>query len=667
MNRCFFPLFFLALFQVWISPLWGQRGGFPPGAESGERIEPEELEFRELGAAKIPNRAAFEKLSYKGREVGRDDYLADLEFVKFIIENPGADDVKIYFMNTKKYRAHPPYMNMVRIDMRGGAVRGALTYLPRIAAPNGEPGLYIFDFQPNDSYLFEEIQMFQNDLTKFMPILKGRVAFHPLPGNLDRYKSEKALYDASGVAVYLDEDLYQNIAYLPLNEAESFGRLRIMDDEIRPSPRDIVICRTLPNQMPRVAGVISEVRQTPLSHVNLRAIQDKTPNAFIRGALQNEQIQSLLGKLVRYQVASQGYRLREASQAEADRHFAKLRPARPQKPARDLSKTAIERLKNIQFEDASGFGVKTANLAAMRRFDFPPGTVPDGFGIPFHFYVEFMKHNRLDAAVNAILNSSDARNDRDLLRKKLKKLRDEIEKGDMPPWMSEALAAVQLSFPEGVSIRCRSSTNNEDLPGFSGAGLYDSFTHNPDEGHLSKSIQQVFASLWNFRAFDEREFYRIDHRLAAMGVLLHPNFKREKVNGVAVTDDVLYETHGNYYLNTQIGEDLVTNPEEFSTPEEMLLGWYAQDGHTVVRQSNQSPEGKTLLEESHLRELRHHLKEIHNRFAELYGRERDNPAFAMEIEYKITENGRLVIKQARPWVFSSSSQPPPPNRQANQD
>lgn len=668
MNRYFLLLFFLVLFPVWISPLLGQRGGFSPGEEPANLTEPDpkDLDF-EVGTARIPDRATFEELSYKGKDVGRDSYLADLQFVKFIIVNQGSANVKIYFMNTKNYRAHPHYMRDFGIGMQG-AVRGALTYLPRSAAPNREPGLYIFDFQPNDSYLFEEIQMFQDDLTKFMPILKGRVAFHPLPGNLDQYKSEKKLYDASDVAVYLDEDLYKNIAYLPLNPAVSFGRLRRMDDEIRPSPRDIVICRTLPNQMPRVAGVISEVRQTPLSHVNLRAIQDKTPNAFIRNASQNEQIQSLLGKLVRYQVTTQVYRLREASQAEVDRHFANLRPAKPQKPARDLSKTAIEPLKNIQFKDASSFGVKTANLAAMHRFDFPLGTVPDGFGIPFHFYVEFMRHNRLDAAVNAILDDPNTRNDRELLRKELKKLRDKIKKGNMPTWMNEAVASVQRSFPEGISIRCRSSTNNEDLPGFSGAGLYDSFTHNPDEGHLSKSIQQVFASLWNFRAFDEREFYRIDHKLAAMGVLLHPNFKREKANGVAVTEDVLYETQeteGNYYLNTQIGEDLVTNPSELSTPEEILLGWYAESGHTVVRQSNQAPKGKTLLEETHLRELRNHLKEIHNRFAELYGRKREDRDFAMEIEYKITESGKLVIKQARPWIFSTPAQPPP-NRQANQ-
>ena len=81
----------------------------------------------------------------------------------------------------------------------------------------------------------------------------------------------------------------------------------------------------------------------------------------------------------------------------------------------------------------------------------------------------------------------------------------------MPEWMWNNLRDLQESFPVGTSIRCRSSSNNEDLPGFSGAGLYDSKTQHPDEGHISKSVKQVFASTWNFRAFREREFHRIDH------------------------------------------------------------------------------------------------------------------------------------------------------------
>jgi phosphoenolpyruvate synthase/pyruvate phosphate dikinase len=221
----------------------------------------------------------------------------------------------------------------------------------------------------------------------------------------------------------------------------------------------------------------------------------------------------------------------------------------------------------------------------------------------------------------------------------------------MPDWMMERLAKLQAAFPEGQGIRCRSSTNNEDLPGFSGAGLYDSFTHKPSEGHLAKSIKQVFASLWNFRAFEERKFYRIDHFTTAMGVLVHPNFSDEAANGVAVTDDILYQTKDNYYLNTQVGEDLVTNPEANSVPEELLLNWWKPNEHKVMRQSSLAKGEGLLLSDKHLTQMNECLGKIHARFAKLYGKSLDDKKFAMEIEYKITKEGILSIKQARPWVY----------------
>ena len=107
----------------------------------------------------------------------------------------------------------------------------------------------------------------------------------------------------------------------------------------------------------------------------------------------------------------------------------------------------------------------------------------------------------------------------------LKDLRKAIKDADTPACITAALTAMHASYPEGQSLRYRSSTNNEDLPGFNGAGLYDSKTQHPEEtteDGISKSLKQVYASLWNFRAFTERDFYRVDHKAAAMGVLVHP-------------------------------------------------------------------------------------------------------------------------------------------------
>lgn len=150
----------------------------------------------------------------------------------------------------------------------------------------------------------------------------------------------------------------------------------------RSTVRDIVICKTLPNEMPRVPGVITGVRQTPRSHVNLRAIQDKFPNAFIAEAWANSSIAPLIGKYVYYKVNADGFEIREATFKEVETYFADLRTSKIQKPKRDFSITKVLPIDDIGLSDAAPFGVKTANVATLRTFGFPERTVPNGFGAP---------------------------------------------------------------------------------------------------------------------------------------------------------------------------------------------------------------------------------------------------------------------------------------------
>ena len=403
-----------------------------------------------------------------------------------------------------------------------------------------------------------------------------------------------------------------------------------MEPDDRPNPRAIVIYEALPNELPRVAGIISTVPQTPLSHVNLRAVQDGVPNSFIRDALDNTDIADLIDSYVHYTVTEEGWTLRAATPAEVDAHHAASRPAEAQTPQRDLLVKEITPLSEIGFEDWDTFGVKAANVAVLGTLDFPSGTipeggtvpiggtVPDGFAVPFYFYDEFMKYNDFYTRIETMLADSDFQSDFDTQESELKKLRKAIKKGETPEWMTEALEEMHAAYPEGQSLRYRSSTNNEDLPGFNGAGLYDSKTQDPEETEedgIDKSIKGVWASMWNFRAFTEREFHRIDHLAAAMGVLVHPNYSDELANGVAVSFDPFTSRECCYYVNTQIGEDLVTNPEAHSVPEEILL---RENGYNVLAISNLVEPGQLLMNDEQLDQLWKHLEVIHDHFAQLY-------------------------------------------------
>ena len=607
------------------------------------------------GAGVLPDRETVEALSFE-------DSSGTL-FLKFLLIDMDTDRPLVYFQNTERVRPHIAILDAVGLTGAGGLVHGAMIYDPELVAPDGSLGVYRYwlAYRYDDS--FSVVARTHTLLAASMPLLEDNLVLWIRNHALLDTQSDLPLYQASRINLVFDEDVFAETSYVALNPGEGYGLLRVREPDEHPHPRDVVIYEALPNELPRVAGIVSTVPQTPLSHVNLRAVQDGIPNAFIRDALDEPDIASLVGSYVRYEVTETGYSIRAATPAEVDAHYAASQPAQAQTPQRDFTVTAITPLSRVGFEDWTAFGVKAANVAVLRTLGFPEGTVPDGFAVPFYFYDKFMTDSGLYDDIKDMLAASDFQTDFDTQESELKKLRKAIKDAETPEWMTTALTTMHATFPVGISLRYRSSTNNEDLPGFNGAGLYDSKTQHPEETEedgIAKSLKQVYASLWNFRAFIERDFHRIDHLEAAMGVLVHPNYSDELVNGVAVSFDLAYSTDGSYYVNSQIGEDLVTNPDAHSVPEEILLNSYGT--HTVVAISNQVLQGQLLMSNDQLDQLRDHLTMIHDHFAVLYNPGPDEP-FAMEIEFKITSDNILAIKQARPWVFGIATEtvtPPPP-------
>ena len=596
------------------------------------------------GTVVIPDRDTFEALSYF--------YNDGKSYLKFILLGWDTDTPGVYFMNSGTHPVHQSFLDAVGLE-QGNVIVGSMVYDPQLIAPDGSQGSYYFWLEGGSPSFSLESRSYTL-LAACMPLLEDNLALHIPNFILPTYEYELPLYEASRINVLFEDDRDPEASFLALNPGEGYGLLQVLEPDDRPHPRNIVIYEALPNELPRVAGIITTVRQTPLSHVNLRAAQDGVPNAYVRNALNAAAINSLIDSYVRYEVAEDGYSIRAATKAEVDTHYDASRPAEEQTPQRDLSVTDITPLSEIGFDDWDAFGVKAANVAVLRTLGFPAGTVPDGFAIPFYFYDEFMKANGFDVRITEMLADEDFQTDFDAQDDMLDDLRDDIEDADSPQWIIDALTEMHASFPEGTSLRYRSSTNNEDLPGFNGAGLYDSKTQDPEETEddgIDKSLKGVFASLWNFRAFTERDFHRIDHTAAAMGVLVHPNYQDELANGVAVSFDPFYDGPGRYYVNTQLGEDLVTNPVAHSVPEELLL--YPGGYYFVLSTSNLVPRGQLLMSDAQLVQLAQHLTTIHDHFEGLYNPAADEP-FAIEIEFKITSDNVLAIKQARPWVFGSA-------------
>jgi hypothetical protein len=198
-----------------------------------------------------------------------------------------------------------------------------------------------------------------------------------------------------------------------------------------------------------------------------------------------------------------------------------------------------------------------------------------------------------------------------------------------------------------ATVRIRSSTNSEDLPRFSGAGLYDSFSaHATGSDAGSRVVAKVFASVWNFRAYEERAFWNIDHRAVRMGCAINQAFTDELANGVLITENIADSKVAGMYVNVQQGEEAVTNPTGGALPE--IFAILSDTGYDVARQrfSSLSP-GTPLLSNAEIASLFQAGDLARQHFSTLYGR-----PVILDIEFKLTPEHVIVLKQARPYTLS---------------
>jgi len=350
------------------------------------------------GTTVVTTREQFETLARRDNIPGADG----IRELKFLLVDVDTTTPELYLINTKDYVFHyefytsgldRPLISVGEFNRRtyfSNARRrnlaGSLLAHDNYVDANGQQGLYTIEFWPTDPVAFHFVNTAYEMLSQSLPFIDGNLAYQPA-GETQRtvFANEKELFDSSLVRTIRTEELFGNITFSPMHLGQSYGRLVLAEGAGGAlTARDIVIFRNLPNDLTHVAGILTEVPQTPLSHVNLKARQNDTPNAYLKNASTDERIQALLGKNVRYEVTADGYHLEEATDAEVTAYLEELRPREPQIPIRNLSETRILPFDTIAFEHSDRFGAKAANLSELHRL-LPAGMTPEGFVLPFSF------------------------------------------------------------------------------------------------------------------------------------------------------------------------------------------------------------------------------------------------------------------------------------------
>jgi hypothetical protein len=435
-----------------------------------------------------------------------------------------------------------------------------------------------------------------------------------------------------------------------LNPGKAIGYLRYIpadkEEETRPAKHDIVIYEKLPVRVPPVGGIITLEPQTPLSHINLLAQNRGTINLYTTDLKYIPGIDTLIGKLVKIECTGDKIDIQKIDEDEADlfwsSHNLKIKIPDPDLSVVDIiNLDTVSNLNNVKF-----IGSKAMNYAFIQQLY--PQYVRSGYAIPIVHYFNTLINCGANKLIARLLEkkqniTNEERN------KELALIRESISNAALDKTLLEkSCELLSAKFPE-TRIRLRSSTNCEDLPGFNGAGLYISkgFRTNETMKVLEKKILEIYASIWTPLAFEEREYYFIDHSKAGMAILINEAFENEYANGVVVT--IPGKDGCSLLINTQIGDNMVTNPKTSQLPEAIFFKTFADSNYNVKSQSDIHDVFLHQGMESRLMELKDVCINIHNYLLnKLNIRERNR--YGVDIEFRLMEEGnklKLYIKQAR--------------------
>ncbi|CAI0397705.1 unnamed protein product, partial [Linum tenue] len=295
-----------------------------------------------------------------------------------------------------------------------------------------------------------------------------------------------------------------------------------------------------------IVGVVLLQELPHLSHLGVRARQEKVAFVTCEDDDRLADIQKLIGKLVRLEASSSGVTLTQTSSDKITYSF----------PAEDIAGNGTSAVNKTELQDptikapstskgASAGGVilladadpstsgakaascgRLASIAAISsEVSNDQGVsasfqVPKGVVIPFGSMESALDQSGLIEAFKSLVQQVEEANlEGGELDRLCTQLQELISSLQLP---HEVMNAISQTFPGTTRLIVRSSANVEDLAGMSAAGLYDSIPNvspsNP--AVFGGAVSRVWASLYTRRAILSRRAAGVPQKDATMAVLV---------------------------------------------------------------------------------------------------------------------------------------------------
>ena len=573
-----------------------------------------------------------------------------LPHLMFVIDRRANN--KIYFVNSQKFRFHKDFMLATYLIPRGTDV-----FKPIYVDADRRFIVGTVAWQaPVEKFTWE---LWEGDLATADMIKAANKAINDAFYQKVFFKPNSIRQEDVTAAIGLDrvlqDELNRNQAYLALNTGTAVGRIHIidkLDDTVEIGDNEILVLKELPLSMPQVRGVIVAKPSSPLSHINILAKGWNIPNVYIKDAdILFKDYNTYVFKL---EANLTDYHFDRASPEEVD---AKFISPDEQVPPGDLKVTRLAGLREMRKKDSLAYGSKAANLGEMLHAKVPGVTFPDGFSVPYYWYSKFMKENGLDKVIGDLMDDNAFVHNPKVRRQKLDEFRGLVQNGKFDEALRKDIISRWKSQLGGKPVFVRSSSNSEDLPNFSGAGLYTSVANVRDEAKIIEAVKTVWASLWNFQGYEARVRNYVSQSDVYMSALIQTGVDMDR-GGVMITKDPFDDRNKNaVYISAVCGHNTKVTAND-GVPEQVLFN--PKSNSVIVMTLSQQHGALRFDEKGDLKETTDVCAGAKKRvLTDLQARALAKAAINIrtafggrkeqDIEWGIM-NGRIYVVQSRPYI-----------------